>query len=120
MKKTLAFLSLFTSMSTLVCCALPALFVVLGMGAAIAGLVEAVPQVVWLSEHKLLLFGTGGILLALGGFLQWNSRTAACPNDPGLGQACVITRDWTLITYFVALGLYLIGCFFAFFAPILF
>lgn len=120
MKKLLAFLSLFTSVSTLVCCALPALFVVLGMGAAFAGLVGAVPQIVWLSEHKALLFGMGGIFLALGGLLQWRSRAAACPIDPGLGQACATTRDWSLVTYFVALGFYLIGCFFAFLAPSLF
>ncbi len=117
MKKILAFLSLFTSVGTLLCCALPALFVVLGMGAAFAGLVGAVPQIVWLSEHKVLLFGTGGILLALGGLLQWRSRAATCPIDPVLGEACATTRDWSLVTYFVALGLYLIGCFFAFVAP---
>ena len=44
--------SLFASSSTLVCCALPALLVAVGAGAALSSLVSAVPQLVWLSEHK--------------------------------------------------------------------
>jgi hypothetical protein len=120
MKRAIAFLSLFTSLSTIFCCALPALFVVLGMGAAFAGLVGAVPQLVLLSEHKILVFGLGGILLALGGLLQLRSRSGLCPVDPALGQACATTRDWSRFVYFVALGLYSIGSFFAFLAPLLF
>lgn len=117
MKRFVAFLSLFTSLGTIVCCALPALFVVLGMGAAFAGLVGTFPQLVWLSEHELLVFGAGVALLLVGGFLQWKSRTLACPTDPALGQACFTTRDWSRVTYFVAVGLYLVGAFFAFAAP---
>jgi len=64
-KGLLAFLSLFTSLGTLLCCALPALFVAIGMGAAFAGLVGAVPQIVWLSEKKLWLFGIGALCLLL-------------------------------------------------------
>jgi hypothetical protein len=77
-----------------------------------------VPQIVWLSEHKIFVFAAGGIFLAIGGVLQWRSRAAACPTDAGLGQACATTRDWSAITYFVALALYLVGAFFAFLAPL--
>ena len=38
--------ALFTSFGTLICFALPALFVALGMGAAVAGIVSAVPQLI--------------------------------------------------------------------------
>ena len=56
LKDTLApTLSLFASAGTLVCCALPALFVTLGAGAALAGLVGEFPQLVWLSTYKLYL-----------------------------------------------------------------
>ena len=120
MKRTLAFLSLFTSISTLLCCALPALFVVLGFGAAFAGLVGAVPQLIWLSENKLWLFGIGGILLLMGGILQWRVRIIACPIDTSLGDACSTTRDWSKIIYLLSLGLYFTGVFFAFIAPKLF
>ena len=117
MKQVLAFLSLFTSLGTILCCALPALFVVLGMGAAFAGLVGTFPQLVWISEHKVFIFGLGGLLLAVGGFLQWKNRNLACPIDSNLGEACATTRDWSRVIYFVALGLYLVGAFFAFLAP---
>src|SRR5271168_779902 len=100
MKRTFAFLSLFTSLSTLLCCALPALFVVLGLGAAFAGLVGNVPQLIWLSENKLWLFGMGAILLVAGGGLQWQARARVCPTDAALADACSTTRDWSRVTYF--------------------
>lgn len=120
MKRLVAFLSLFTSLGTLVCCALPALLVALGMGAALAGLVGAVPQIVWLSENKLWLFGAGAILLAGGGYLQWRARFEPCPLDPGLARACAAARRSSKALYFVSLGIYSIGAFFAFAAPLVF
>ena len=119
MKKTIAFLSLFTSVGTLLCCALPALFVVLGFGAAFAGIVGNVPQLIWVSENKMLLFGTGAILLILGGFLQWQARNLVCPIDPKLAASCATTKDWSLPLYFGSVVIYLIGAFFAFIAPML-
>jgi hypothetical protein len=47
-----AFGSLLFASGTLVCCVLPAVMVALGAGAALAGLVTSVPQLVWLSAHK--------------------------------------------------------------------
>jgi len=60
-----AALTLLASTGTLVCCVLPAVMVALGAGAALAGLVTAVPQLIWLSEHKALVFGVATIMLAL-------------------------------------------------------
>ncbi len=120
MKKTLAFLSLFTSVSTLLCCALPALFVVLGFGAAFAGVVGSFPQLIWLSENKIVLFSIGAIFLTFGGILQWQARKQLCPIDGNLGQACSTTRDWSKPLYFSSVGIYLIGAFFAFVAPHIF
>ena len=51
--------ALFTSVATLVCCVLPAVLVSIGAGAAVVGLVTAFPQLVWLSERKVLVFGRG-------------------------------------------------------------
>lgn len=113
-RKLTSFLTLFTSLSTLVCCALPALFVTLGFGAAFAGLIGNVPQLIWVSEQKLYLFATGAVLLGIGGFMQWKGRQMACPIDPKLAQACGTTKDWSVWLYFISLGLYLVGAFFAF------
>jgi len=52
-------LSLFTSMGTLVCCALPALLLTLGMGATLAGFIGAVPWIPWVSDYKAYVFAAG-------------------------------------------------------------
>jgi hypothetical protein len=120
MKRTLAFLSLFTSVGTLVCCALPALFVVLGFGAAFAGLVGTFPQLIWLSENKISIFTVGAVLLMVGGYLQWHSRQMACPPEGELNAACSTTKDWSVWIYLASVGLYSVGAFFSFLAPRIF
>ncbi len=57
-------LGLFASMGTLLCCALPALLVTLGMGAALAGFVGAFPWISVISTYKIWVFIGAGILLA--------------------------------------------------------
>ena len=109
-------LSLFTSLGTLVCCALPALLVTLGLGATLAGLVSAVPQLVWLSEHKALTFGLSGLLLFGAGVILWRARNAPCPADPAQARACARLRRVSLAIYGFALFVYLVGAFFAFLA----
>ncbi|MDZ4676355.1 MAG: hypothetical protein SGI74_02505 [Oligoflexia bacterium] len=119
MKRISSFLSLFTSISTLVCCALPALFVVLGAGAAFAGLIGIFPQLIWISEHKIYFFIFGAVMLSVAGYMQWRARKQACPIDPKLGEACATTRDWSVWIYFFSLVLYLIGAGFAFLPQLL-
>ncbi|MBU6270682.1 MAG: hypothetical protein KGQ67_05205 [Betaproteobacteria bacterium] len=114
-----AWLSLLAGSGTLVCCALPALLVMLGAGAALSGLVAAVPQIVWLSEHKGWVFGTASVLMLGGGVLQWRNRTAPCPLDPDLRSACLRTRRWSQVVYGVSLLLLAIGAAFAFVLPAL-
>jgi hypothetical protein len=112
-------LSLFASSSTLICCALPALLVALGAGAALSGLVGAFPQIVWLSEHKISLFITAGVLLAASGWLQWRNRYAPCPVDPALRDACLRTRKLSWRVYWVSVGIFAVGGWFAFVMPLL-
>jgi hypothetical protein len=111
-------LSLFTSGGTLVCCALPALLVTLGAGAALSSLVSAVPQLVWLSEHKEAVFVAAALMLTIAGYMQWHARTLPCPADPALAVACIRTRTISLRMYFVSLAIFLTGGFFAFVAPL--
>lgn len=118
MKRIVEFLSLFASMSTLVCCALPALLVSLGLGAALASTVTAVPGLIWLSEQKIPLFIFAGVMLALGFFAENQSRKLACPADPNLAAACSSSKKVSSIVLKLSLALYLVGFFFAFLAPI--
>jgi hypothetical protein len=113
-------LSLFASSSTLVCCALPALLVTLGAGAALSSLVSVFPQVVWLSEYKVELFTFAGLAMAASGALQWRNRNAPCPTDPALRRACIQTRKTSARVYGFSLLIYLVGAWFAFVQPWLF
>ena len=112
-----AWLALAASSSTLICCALPALLVAMGAGAALSGLVSVFPQIVWLSEHKGAVFGTAVLLMGLGGFLQWRNRSAPCPVDPALRDACMRTRRMSLRIYLLSLLWLTVGAWFAFVQP---
>lgn len=116
-RRLIVFFSLFGSAGTLICCALPALFVSLGAGAVFASLVSRFPQLIWVSEHKIAIFIFAGLSLLLGGVLQWNARTLSCPIDPEKAAVCQTSRRWSLGVYWVSLLLYCIGGFFAFVAP---
>jgi hypothetical protein len=112
-----AWLSLLASGGTLVCCALPALLVALGAGAALSSLVATVPQIVWVSENKEAVFGTAVVLMALGGWVQWRNRNAPCPIDPQLRDACLRTRRFSARLWWFSLLLLGVGGWFAFVQP---
>src|SRR3954453_24019029 len=111
----LSYLSLFTSFGTLLCCALPSLLVLLGLGATVASFLSAVPWLVALSHHKNWVFLVSGILIggnfaytyALAPKLQ--AGGAACPVDaPDAGEtASTFSRA---VLWFSA-GIYCIGIF---------
>lgn len=60
----LNYFSLFGSFSTLICCALPSVLVLLGMGTAVASLLSAAPWLVGFSRHKVWTFSIAGALIA--------------------------------------------------------
>jgi hypothetical protein len=112
-----ALLALLASSGTLVCCVLPATMVALGAGAALAGLVTAVPQLVWLSEHKAGVFGLAFAMLMLSGATLWRARRLPCPADPRLARTCLRLRRFSVVLWAVALGCTLLGAAFAFVLP---
>jgi hypothetical protein len=109
--------ALLASSATLVCCVLPAVLVSLGAGAAVVGLVSTFPQLVWLSERKVLVFGTAGVLLLLSGTLLWNARRLPCPIDPIAARSCMRLRTLSHWMYGAAAVAYLLGALFAFLLP---
>jgi hypothetical protein len=111
--------ALLASSATLVCCVLPAVLVALGAGAALASLVTAIPQLIWLSEHKPLVFVSAGALLAISGIALWIGRRAPCPADPKLARLCQRLRRISAIVYAIALASFLLGGTFAFLLPAL-
>lgn len=118
MNRIMNVLTLFTSFSTLICCALPALLVTIGLGASLAGLLGIFPQLVWVSENKGVVFLSAGVLLALNGFLLWNNRQKPCPDDDK-AEACAYTKKVSLWPYYISVAIYLIGFAFAYVLPLL-
>ena len=115
----LSVVALVTSSATLLCCVLPAVLVALGAGVALAGLVTAVPQLVWLSEHKPLVFGLAGALLVVSGASLWYGRSLPCPTDPEAARACQRLRRIGAVLYGATVVSFLVGSVFAFLLPVL-
>jgi mercuric ion transport protein len=61
----LNYFSLFSSFSTLICCALPSVLVLLGMGTTVASLLSAAPWLVSLSRHTIWTFSIAGVLIPM-------------------------------------------------------
>lgn len=114
----LAFSALLASSATLLCCVLPAVLVAIGAGAALAGLVTTIPQLIWLSEHKPLVFGLAGALMIISGIALWNGRRAPCPPEPILARSCQRLRRLSTIIYALALLCFGLGVAFAFLLPL--
>lgn len=113
----LSLVALGAASGTLICCVLPAVMVALGAGAALAGLVTAVPQLVWLSAHKGLVFGVAGAALAFSGWTLWRARSLPCPADPELAKTCGRLRRFSLWTWAAAVAATAAGALFAFVLP---
>jgi len=111
--------ALFTSLTTLFCCVLPAALVSIGAGAAVVGLVTAFPQLVWLSERKALVFGVAGAMLLVSGLALRQARKLPCPADPGLAATCDRLRRASARLFAGSVIVVAIGAFAAFVLPAL-
>jgi hypothetical protein len=109
--------ALVASSATLVCCVLPAVLVSLGAGAVLVGLITAMPQLIWLSAHKLSVFGLAAIFLAASGVILWRARRLPCPADPHLARSCIRLRKASMRLYAISASLFLLGALFAFALP---
>src|SRR3954454_21824771 len=115
---TLSCLSLFRSLSTLLCCALPSLFVLLGLGATVASVLSQAPWLVTMSRHKHWVFLIAGVLIAANFVYVYRiapriqAKHGACdPNDP---SACQTASRFSRAILWCSAALYLIGCFTAY------
>jgi hypothetical protein len=109
----ISFFSLFTSMSTLICCALPALLVSIGLGATMVGLVTTFPSLIWLSENKMVVFAGSFIMLAVSSYFQYQARNLPCPIDKDKALACTNARKWSKRITIFSITFWIIGFSFA-------
>jgi mercuric ion transport protein len=102
--RVLGYLSLFTSVGTLLCCALPSLLVLLGLGATVASVLASAPWLVAVSRHKSWVFATSAILIAGNFYYVYRLaprllvRSGACAiDDPTCARATRTSRIvlWT-------------------------
>ena len=103
-----AWIVLFTSSSTLICCALPILLVSLGLGAVSASLFASLPFLVTLAQYKTWMFLSSAAVLALTGWLLYRSGRA-CPTDPELAEQCEKAYQWNLRSFWVAAAVWMVG-----------
>lgn len=112
----LSYFSLFTSLGTLVCCALPSLLVLFGLGASVASMLSAMPWLVTLSRHKVWTFLLSGILITLSFvnmyYVAPRIRARGCsPDDP---SACDEASTFSKALLWVSASIYAVGFFVAF------
>ncbi len=113
-------ITLFTSLSTLICCALPVLLVTFGMGASLASFISIFPWIIVLSKYKLQIFFLAGLCLLISSYLYWKGKDAPCPSDPIQAKICSKLRIFNLFILSTSLITYFIGFFFTFLAAYIF
>ena len=106
-------LVLFTSTSTLLCCALPILLVSLGMGSVVAAMASNVPWLITLSQYKIWIFAASFIILCIAGWALYRAGRA-CPADPVLAEQCASAHKWNTRFYWFAVVIWAIGFFSAY------
>jgi mercuric ion transport protein len=112
----LNYFSLFTSLSTLLCCALPSLLVLFGLGASVASMLSFMPWLVTLSRHKQWTFAVSGILIALSFvniyYISPRIRAKQCSADDP--SACEEASKLSRVLLWVSAVIYAVGVFVAY------
>jgi mercuric ion transport protein len=113
----LSYFSLFTSVSTLLCCALPSLLVLFGLGASVASTLAFTPWLVALSRHKVWTFSISGTLIGLSFvnmycFVPRLKGGDVCDVDDG--SACRDASRASKVLLWVSAAIYAVGFFVAY------
>ena len=116
-EKAANFFALFASSSTLVCCALPAIFVALGAGASFASLVSTFPFLITLSQYKLYITFFALLMLVIAGYANCRNFNLPCPVDPELGRLCMETRRRSRNVFYVSACIFLFATVFTYLVP---
>ena len=101
-------LILFTSSTTLVCCALPILLVSLGLGAVSASIFSTLPFLLTIAQYKKLIFILSAVLITIAAYLVFRSNRT-CPADPELAAQCERAHRFNKSAVFISSVLWFIG-----------
>lgn len=106
--------SLVAGLSTLTCCALPALFISLGLGATLASLVSTMPWLIVLSANKSIVFSVAILSLVIAAWLQWKALSQSCPVGGFQAKYCRIFRKFSWGILGLSATAILVGGYYAF------
>ncbi len=106
-----AYVALFASLTTLFCCALPALLVLLGFGlTSVLTFFTAIPGWETFGVYEMWSFAVSGGLLAAGFYLAYfhqGPRSQNCAlSEGGPESACSTTTRWNRKILWLSLSLY--------------
>ncbi len=114
---TVSLVSLFASSATLICCALPALFVTLGAGASLVSFLGVFPFLIVLSQHKIFVSIVALVLILIAGYANYITSKMPCPIDKNLAQACNRMRKLSKFTYYSSGLIFISATFFTYVLP---
>ena len=109
--------SLFTSSSTLFCCALPAVFVMLGAGASFARFISVFPFLITLSVDTIELTLFAFLMMGVAGYSNYRASFAPCPVDPEQGRKCMVLRKRSRLIFYISSGILIVATFFTYVVP---
>lgn len=98
--------ALTASVGTMLCCVLPSLLVIAGLGTTVAAVTARVPGLVWLSQHKGWVFLVAGLLIV--GSRIYSERVAPKVVTPGASCPPALGR-WTRRAWWLSVVLYALG-----------
>ena len=104
----LPFLALFTSITTIFCCALPIILILLGMGVVFANLTASFPLINWFAGKSFYLFITSFILLLISGYVIF-IKVQICPANQKLATICKKSKLFNKIIWWLSLVILLIS-----------
>ena len=111
------YISLFASSSTLICCALPAVFIVIGAGATFASIISIFPFLVVISKYKVSITLVSLLILVFAGYINYRTYYLPCPSDPELGRICLQTRKRSRSIYYFSVILFTFATIFTYLIP---
>jgi len=107
-------LTAIASISTLICCALPAFLVLMGAGSVLSVFISFFPQFPMISQYKIEIFTISLIIILFAGVGQMYAKTLPCPTGKDQSLSCSKIRKRSFQLFIASIILYITGFYFAF------
>ena len=107
-------LTAIASISTLICCALPAFLVFMGAGSVLSVFISFFPQFPMISQYKIEIFTISLIIILFAGVGQMYAKTLPCLTGKDQSLSCSKIRKRSFQLFIASIILYITGFYFAF------